>query len=193
MFYTNGIGFESLETVLKVYKKQARPLEEVLAFFSQEDNRKQVQQVYETLPPITIKEALALGNTEQRMIVLRIFTPEEVAQDLPAEKIDSQTIKKKQIRWDENLKPYEYVYEDTYTLHKIAAKELGVKERSWWVSPDIFFVQCQCTSTDRMYYLYVPPEAAENGDAIEAIAWTMQIEGQPLTKQQYLNLMYTET
>ncbi|MEM9980966.1 MAG: hypothetical protein AAF734_00625 [Bacteroidota bacterium] len=193
MFYTNGIGFESLETVLKIYKKQARPLAEVLAFFSQEDNRKQVQQVYETLPSITIKEALALSNTEQRMMALRIFTPEEVAQDLPTEKIDSQTIEKKQIRWDQNLKPYEYVYEDTYTLHKIAAKELGIQERSWWVSPDIFFVQCQCASTDRMYYLYVPPEAAENGDAIEAIAWTMQLEGQPLTKQQYLNFMYTET
>jgi hypothetical protein len=41
--------------------------------------------------------------------------------------------------------------------------------------------------------LYVPQEVGEYRDAIMAIAWTMRFNGVPLKKEQYLNMMYSET
>lgn len=193
MFYTNGVRFEDLNIVLKIYKKQSKSLEEVLSFFSNPQNQFKVNELYPSLPPITIQDAIKLSNTEQRMTALRIFSPEEIAQSLNAKVLNEQTVHKKQIRWDKNLKPYEHSFEDTYTLYQISASEIGIEQRTWWISPDIYFVKCKCASSDRIYYIYVPKEAAEKQDALEAIAWTMQINGKPINKAQYLSLMYSET
>ncbi|MDJ1470391.1 hypothetical protein [Xanthocytophaga flava] len=190
--YTKGIAFEKLETVLKIYKKQARSQSEVLSLFSQDTHRKTIEDTYEKLVPLTIAEALLLSNAEQRMVALQCFGVEELVTKLNAKQLDAQTITKKQIRWDEHLKPYEHTYEDTYELYKIDAKSLGI-ERHFWREPAIYFVKCQCASTDRLYYLYVSEDIAQQQDAIAAIAWTMRFNGKPLTKQQYLNLMYSET
>jgi hypothetical protein len=192
MFYTAGVSFDDLSIVLSVYKKQNRPLEEVLSFFSRESNRESVKELYPNSSPITIREAIQLPNAEQRMAILRLFAPEEIAEELQAKLLDSQTIRKTQIRWDKSLKPYKHTFEDTYSLYQIKAGELGIEERPWWKSPNVYFVKCKCATTDRLYYIYVPQDAAKNNDAIEAIAWTMQINGKPITKKQYLNLMYSE-
>ncbi|TAF63934.1 MAG: hypothetical protein EAZ55_12570 [Cytophagales bacterium] len=193
MYYSQGIKFEDLTILLRIYKKQEKTLSEVLHLFSQPNSLAMIEMQYEKLLPITIQEALRLDNAEQRMVALRNFSPEELITQINAELIDSQTIEKKQIRWDKDLQPYEYCYKDTYSLYKVAASALGIEERSWWRSLDIYFVKCQCASTDRLYYLYVPAEAAEAKDAITAIAWTMQIEGKPINKEQYLSFMYSET
>jgi hypothetical protein len=193
MFYTSGVGFEELKTVLKIYKKQNRTLEEVLSFFSNPDNIEKVAKSYPAISPISIQEAIKLDNTEQRMIALKIFSHEEIIRDLNAKVLDKQTIKKKQTRWNKNFQPYEYTFEDTYILYEVKGEKMGVTLRSWMPPQNIYFVKCKCASTDRIYYLYVPKEAAANKDAIEAIAWTMQIEGTPITKKQYLTLLYSET
>ena len=193
MYYFDSIGFNDLNLVLKLYKKQERPLEEVLSFFSLAKNIKKVNKIYPDLEPIQVNEAIKIPNAEQRMVALRVFSPEEFVDKLGAKVLDTQTVNKKHIRWDDNLKPYEFTFEDTYTLYQVSAKKLGLQERSWWKSPDIFFVKCKCASTDKLYYIYVSPEAAEKKDALEAIAWTMQINGTPINKSQYLTLMYSET
>ena len=101
-----------------------------------------------------------------------------------------KTIYKKQIRWNADLKPYTHEFEDVYELYKVSSNLLGLEKRLW---QNVYFVKCKCASSDRMYYIYVHPEAAKNHDAIEAIAWTMRWNGIPLTKEQYLHLMYSET
>lgn len=191
-YYVNRVKFEDIQIVMSIYKQQDRSQEEVLSFFSQPQNREVITSEYENTLPIKVKEAIKLANAEQRMVALRGFEPEQIANELEATLLDSQTIEKKQIRWNKDLKPYNHEYKDTYALYKIEAKTLGV-DQWWWREPAIYFVKCECPSTDRLYYLYVPQEAAQNNDAIEAIAWTMRFNDQPLTKQQYLNLMYTET
>jgi len=82
-------------------------------------------------------------------------------------------------------------YNDTYELYKISARELGLDE--WrFRQKGIYFVKCTCPSTNHNFYLYVPPEIGEKRDAIAAIAWTIQIDGVPITRQQYINLMYAD-
>lgn len=191
-YYINRVRFEDINIVMSIYQQQGRPKAEVLSFFSQPQNREIIEKDYDQTAPIQVKDAIKLANAEQRMVALRSFEPEQVAKELDATLLDSQTIEKKQIRWDKDLKPFEHQYKDTYELYKIEGKTLGINEW-WWREPAIYFVKCECPSTDRLYYLYVPEEAANNKDAIEAIAWTMRFNDQPLTKQQYLNLMYTET
>lgn len=193
-FYTQGIEFEDIHTVLKIYRRQGKTLSEVLTFFSQEANQDFVQQNYLTLAPINVKEAISLANSEQRAAALKSFGIEEIVRDLNATLVDKQVIKKSQIRWDDTLKPYQHRFEDTYELYRIPAKTLGLVP-NWGEADllDVYFVKCNCTSTDRKYYLYVPQRVGVKKDAIAAIAWTMQFNGQHLTKQQYLNLMYSET
>lgn len=190
-YYINRVQFDHLNTVLRIFKVEERTKEEVLTFFSQPENRTFIEEEYDALKPFTVKEAIKLPNVEQRMAALRAFQAEEVVKDLKAKQLDKQIISKKQIRWDENLKPYEFAYDDEYTLYAVDAKTLGLN--NWWRSTELYFVKCNCPSTDRQYYIYVAEEAAQNKDAIEAIAWTMRFNGQPLKKEQYLNLMYSET
>ncbi len=192
MFFVDGVRFNDLQTTLRIYRQQAKSKEEVLSYFSEADNKQEVARVYDSLMPFTVQEAILLPNSEQRMVSLRGFEIEDIVAKLDAEKIDTQTITKKQIRWDKQLKPQEVVFEDTYELFKIGAKILGV-DRWWGQEPAIYFVKCQCPSTDRNYFIYVPAKVAKENDAITAIAWTMRFNGVPLNKEQYLNLMYTES
>ena len=192
-YYTQGIAFDELSTVLRIYRRQGKTLAEVLAYFDIPENRAWVTQQYETLTPITVKEAIAFENNEQRMAALRVFSAEEVAEGLEATLLDAQTIHKKQIRWQKNLMPYTHEFEDTYELYKIPAAVLNL-ENTWRTDdPSVYFVKCKCASTDRQYILYVPREVGEQQDAIVAIAWTMRFNGIPLNKEQYLNFMYSET
>lgn len=190
-YFVNRVKFEDLSTTLRIFKAEEKSKALVLSYFSQEKNRQAVAEKYDSLQPFTVAEALQLSNAEQRMVALRAFDVNTIAQELEAIKLDAQTVKKKHIRWDEHLKPYEVEFEDTYELYKVESEKLGFSYS--WMDSSIYFVKCNCPSTDREYYLYVAKEAAINEDAIEAIAWTMRFEGKPLTKAQYLNLMYTET
>ena len=60
---------------------------------------------------------------------------------------------------------------------------------------DVFLVKCKDTSTDRIYHIYVDPNiSGATTDAISAIASTMRTsDGKPLTKEQYIDLMKTES
>jgi hypothetical protein len=191
VYYFKKIKFEKIDVLIKLYKKQGKSKSEVLSLFTQEDNRLFVQTRFDELAEMTVNEALALQNAEQRMIALTVFNPDEFIAEVNAELLDEQTVSKKQIRWNEVLQPYEVVYEDTYSLYKISAFELGLENIAR--TSCIYFVKCKCTSTGKIYYLYVPESIADLGDAIGAIAWTYRFNDSPLSKEQYLNLIYTET
>jgi hypothetical protein len=191
-FYTRGVAFDELKPVLQIYRRMERSKEDVLSFFTDEENRKFIETNYEKIQPITAKEALSFANAEQRMVAARSISPGELVEEIGAELINKQTISKKQIRWDQENKPYQHEFEDTYELYKINVEKLAVSTNRW-VRPAIYMVKCSCTTTGRVYYLYVHEDAAREGDAITAIAWTYRYNGIPLTKHQYLNLIYTET
>lgn len=191
-FFTSGVAFDSLETVLRIYRRRDLSVEQVLAYFSDETNQQFVKEHYEKLKPITAREALAFANAEQRMAAIRSIPPEEIMQEVNAELVDRQVIQKDQIRWDDNMKPYRHSFKDTYELYKIPTAAFGIRQTNW-VKPAIYAVKCNCTSTGRVFYLYVDENAGKAGDAVAAIAWTFRYNGVPLTREQYLNLLYSET
>lgn len=188
-YFVSGVRFDELPVVLKIYKRQKLTKELVLEYFSAPENQQIVMELYDTVEPISVSEALRLGNAEQRMVALRSIDLHEIKDEMNAELINTQTIKKKQIRWDAQLKPREHIFEDTYELYKISPKKIGITTSI----SGIYFVRCKCTTTDRIYFLYVAPEIGEKGDAVAAIAWTMRINGTPLSKKQYLTLLYSES
>ncbi|MEO1653186.1 MAG: hypothetical protein AAFU64_06555 [Bacteroidota bacterium] len=190
-YYINRVQFASIRTVLRIYKTQGLSQEEVLAYFSAFPNRELIHREYETLSPLTVPEAIQLGNVEQRMVALRSFEINEIIHHLEAVQIDEQTLVKRQIRWDAHMKAKIVEYQDTYSLFKIRGRVLGIDW--WWREPAIYFVKCQCPSTQKNYFIYVSDQAAANQDAVEAIAWTMRFRGKPLSKEQYLHYMYAET
>ena len=187
-FRVNTVEFSDLEQVLRIFKAQGLDRNDVLGLFSDERNRRVVLERFDRLQPYTVPEAIALRNAEQRMAALAAFAPEEIVSQMKAKRLDQQTVRKRSLRWDENLNPTPVEYADTYELLK-----LRVKGEHRWQNLDVYVVRCTCPSTDRTFYLYVPEEVARQKDAIAAVAWTMQIDGRPLTRDEYCELLYSET
>jgi hypothetical protein len=74
------------------------------------------------------------------------------------------------------------IIHDKYELYKIKGDKLFPEEKSEWrrANADIYAVRCWCTTTEREYWIYVPRHIGEMKDAIEAIAWTFQLNiGEP--------------
>lgn len=192
-----------------------------------------VHEMWDSITPVTVQEALAISNTEIRRTYFNCIGVETLFKNLDPVLRDRQVIKKKRTRWDDNNDPYEYEFEDVYELYEIAGTKLYSTDR-WGREPNpVFAVRCWCTTTNREYWLYVPEIAAtgrnsqawEDRDkapvynAISAIAWTIRIDVKDpekiyrqgdivivkikpsaksvssyhLDKNQYLQLMYSET
>lgn len=215
-YYHKGVQFDNLKTLLRVYKTAGISLElllkEYICLNSSEPKYleavKQVEEMYDGLEPYSPKEVFkTFQNAEQKMCLLSLFAPEDIAKSLDSELIDTQTVTKKQTRTVikdrenqndktnlnklqiDNVGLEEIEYDDTYELHRSDKSVLGTDE-------DVFFVKCKDTSTEREYYLFVDPSAGEDvsKDAIAAIASTMRKDDDtPLSKEEYLELLASET
>lgn len=187
----DGVEFDNLELPLRIYRTRGLPRVDVLSYFSAQDNRRSILTGYDQLPPLTVAEALTLPNAEHRLVALASFDPASILPEVGAELLDSQTVTKTQVRWDADLQPRTVEYDDTYELYRF---KLEQPTSFGGMHIDIFhLVACECPSTARRFHLFVPPMVGYQQDAIAAVAWTMQISGEPLTKEQYLALMYAET
>ena len=187
-YRVNRVEFDDLEQVVRIFKARGLDQAGVLGLFSDESNRRYIIDAFDALPPFTVAEALRLVNAEQRMAALAAFEPEAIVTHMNAKSLDRQTLRKKRIRWDRDLSPRVVDYEDTYEL-----LTYRIKDRIGWDTLDVYVVKCTCPSTNRQYYLYVPEDVAKHQDAIAAVAWTMRFRGRPLTKQEYVDFMYSET
>jgi len=51
------------------------------------------------------------------------------------------------------------------------------EESSSWrtANATVYAVRCWCSTTGREYWIYVPRNIGQKGDALEAIAWTVQL------------------
>ena len=215
-FYHKGIQFDNLPTLLKVYKTAGLNLELIFAEYiclnSSEpmylEAVKEIKNVWDNLEAYSPKDVfIEFKNQEQKMCLLSLFAPEDIAKSLDSEIIDSQTITKKQTRTvlrdrtDQNDKRdinkmliddvdlEEFEYDDTYELHRSKNTVLGTEN-------DVYFVKCNDASTDKSYYLFVDPNAGDSvrTDAIAAIASTMRKDdGSILSKTDYLELLQSET
>lgn len=181
----------TLSTALRLWKTKYRDLKqfksEVCKHPALKDFYNFVAEMWESITPVTVEEALKLSNTEDRRTYFDCIGPEKLFKDLNAKRLDKQVVKKSRTRWDDNNDPYEYEFEDVYELYKIpASKIFEAPEAKWMRQDDVYAVRCWCTTTNREYWLFVPKSAAvesvwedgnstETYDAVKAIAWTIRI------------------
>jgi hypothetical protein len=195
-----------------------------------------VEELWDAVEKITIKEAFSQTNAEKRRVYFLCIGVSNIFKDLNPNLLDRQVIKKKRTRWDSNNDPYEYEFEDVYELYGIPVEKIfkNSDSTSGRLSGRsiITAVRCWCTTTNREYWIYVPEEEClvnraqrwntthkKKYDAIKGIAWTIridtsepekiyrqgdiivvkvgkrskQIDWHHLTKEEYLDLMYSES
>ncbi|OJV50973.1 MAG: hypothetical protein BGO31_10930 [Bacteroidetes bacterium 43-16] len=146
-----------------------------------------VEECWNTIEPITIGEALKEKNMEKRRVMFDCIGISKLFAQLNPELLDRQEVQKIRMRWDENNKPYQYKFNDTYELYKIPGEKLFVFPAESWNKPvPVYAVRCWCTTTAREYWIYIPEEIAlgapswktkaHKPDAIRAIAWTIRLD-----------------
>ena len=216
----------SHDTAMRIWKTTYADFAEfhrnVIKFDHMNDFRKHCAEIWEEIVPATVKEAFAEPNLEIRRLLFKAIGVAKIFAELDPVLIDKHTLTIENLRWDEkNVARIEHV-EDTYELYRIDGKKLFPEEKSEWKTSraNIYAVRCWCTTTGREYWIYVPREVGEKNDAIEAIAWTLQINisnpekiyrqgdiiiskagpesqvllrPQSLTKDQYLTLLVSQT
>jgi hypothetical protein len=190
-YIVNGREGYSLTEALRLWKTKYESdfrdfIRDVTPHESLHDFRDFVKDMWESIVPVTVEEALQRSNTEDRRTYFDAIGVEKLFKQLDPTLKDRQTIKKKRTRWDDNNDPYEYEFEDVYELYEMPGNKLFTSDRWGNQGRPVFAVRCWCTTTNREYWLYVPVEAAsgtswwniENAkyDAIQAIAWTIRID-----------------
>lgn len=226
----------SLSLALRLWKTKYEDLKQFKAAVCNHPNLEEfynfVAEIWDSIKPVTVKEALAVKNTEDRRTYFDCLGPQKLFKEMNAELLDKQVVKKKRARWDDKNVQYEYEFEDVYELYRIPGDQMFERPaESWRRNEDVFTVRCWCTTTNREYWLFVPENAAcesmwRSGeckitwDAIKAIAWTIRLSithpekiyrqgdiivakaseessetrfARHLTKEDYLELMYSET
>ncbi len=189
-----------------------------------------VQEMWDSISPVTIEDALKQENTERRRVFFDCIGVQKIFKQLNPKLLDRQVIKKNRMSWSEENVPAPNIFEDVYELYQIDGSKMFEKDQ-WGREPSpVYAVRCWCTTTNREYWLYVNQEAATGQrwlssmdlpvyDAIRAIAWTIRIDvknpeliyrqgdiivvklppvvetcrERHITKEEYLNLMYSES
>ncbi|HWV72880.1 MAG TPA: hypothetical protein VN040_14225 [Pseudosphingobacterium sp.] len=188
-----------------------------------------VSEIWDSIDPITVQEALAEKNTERRRVMFDCIGVARLFKELEPELLDRQVLRKSRTRWDSSNKLYVHSFEDTYELYRLDGNKLFEPLNKWSRANPVYAVRCWCTTTNREYWIYVPETIALNvpewrrsegkPDAIRAIAWTIrldimnpkrifrqgdiivaeesmdsyEVEPYHLNKEQYLNLLFSET
>lgn len=233
-YFVCNLGGFSLSDALRHWKTKFETLKhfkrDVVTHPGLEDFGAFVADIWDSIDPITVTEALKERNMEKRRVMFNCIGTSKLFNALNPELLDKQLIQKTRTRWKENNEPYQYEFIDKYMLYKIPGERLFSDLEGISMKPNpVYAVRCWCTTTNREYWIYVPEEIAlgvaswnlehQKPDAIRAIAWTIRIdvslplriyrqgdiiivvespasktvEPYHLNKEQYLQLMYSET
>lgn len=230
---SNQKGF-SLTEALRLWKAKYPEFidfeKDVITHPSLADFGQFVQEMWDTISPVTIQEALSQPNTEIRRTYFDCIGVQKIFSELEPKQLDRQVINKVRIGWNDDNEPVKKEFEDVYELYQIDGRKMFDLDQ-WGREPNpVYAVRCWCTTTNREYWLYVPMQAAigvtwinnyqkSEPDAIRAIAWTIRIDvknpeviyrqgdiivvkvpedavvcpERHITKEEYLNLMYSES
>jgi len=186
---SNRTGF-TLSEALSLWKAKYADLKDLkkdmITHESLQDFGNFIEEMWESIKPATVQEALAKENAEERRVYFDCIGVQELFKQLEPTLRDRQVIKKKRTKWNDNNDPYQYEFEDVYELYEIDGHKMFETDR-WGRTPNpVFAVRCWCTTTNREYWLYVNSEAATGSrwsipddvtyDAIRAIAWTIRVD-----------------
>lgn len=222
-YNVQGYSGYSFSEALRLYKTRYNDFDTFCRMVITHDGMTQfaalAKQFWEDTPIVTVQEALQYKNLEHRRVSFLCIGIENLFKALQPELIKSETVHKINHRWDSENILYSQHLNDTYELYRIPKEKFFRPEQLDTRSADVFAVRCQCTSTQRDYFIYVNDEAVKQNDPIEAISWTIRLnvknpkriyrqgdiiiaeadidaqvcEPYHLSREQYLNLMYAET
>jgi hypothetical protein len=134
--------------------------------------------IWDEIPELRVTEAFAENNLEIRRLFFKAIGVQNIFAKMNPELIDTQIIKFTNAQWYEDGTPKEpKVIRDKYELYKIEGKKLFPEQANTFrvENATVYAVRCWCTTTEREYWIYVPRWVGEKEDAIEAIAWTAQL------------------
>lgn len=157
-----------------------------------------LKEFWDDIVPYTFAEiAETFHNIEDRRLAIKCLGVERLYKEVNPTLVSQETINKTTC-WANSKGDIETVnYNDTYCLYKVEGSfwSKNTQTSSWRASgfPDVYFVKCKDTSTDREYFIWVDADsvkAVNDGDAdtssgflrsddhkinaISAIAWTIQ-------------------
>jgi hypothetical protein len=153
----------------------------VITHASLHDFGKMVEEAWDSIEPLDTQTAFQEKNLERRRVFFRCIGVRALFRNLQPLLLDRQVLKLQNNRWDEENQHYVDAIEDVYELYKIDGKHIlppedGSRLHTWRREQStVFAVRCWCTTTKREYWIYVPRNVAEKNDALEAIAWTVQL------------------
>lgn len=148
-----------------------------------------VREVWDETPAITVTQAFGTKNIEHRRLIFNVIGPENLMATLKPELLDTKTIVRENLVYNNDGDCATEVLTDTYELYKIDEDRLFADttetRRFSRQNNNCYAVKCKDSSTDREYWIYVTDEAAKNNDALEAIAWTYQLHTPVYTNSIY--------
>jgi len=147
-----------------------------------------IREAWAEAPALTTEQAFTAPNIEHRRVIFNVIGVDNLMATLKPELVDSKTITRENLVFDSEGKSKTELLLDTYELYKIDGDRLfegtGNADR-WQRDRSVYAVKCKDASTDREYWIYVHADAAKDGDALEAIAWTYQMKSLVYTNSIY--------
>ena len=146
---------------------------------------KNVCDKWDSIPDVSVQEAFEEKNIEVRRLFFKAIGVSELFNQLEPKLIDTQILEKEGDSWNDENKVITVTMTDKYELYQIQGSKLFPEEKSDWRAGNatIYAVRCWCSTTNREYWIYVPKTIGEKNDALEAIAWTVQLD---ITEPEYI-------
>lgn len=174
-----GISYNDALILWKtMYKDFNTFMTNVIRFDSMKDFGDHCASVWKDIKVATAQDAFAKENLEVRRLYFKAIGIEKMFQELEPTLVAEETIVFNNAVWNESDSSMDVkIIHDKYELYLIKGSKLFPEEKSEWRrdNADIYAVRCWCTTTGREYWIYVPRFVGERKDAIEAIAWTFQL------------------
>lgn len=172
----------SHDHALKIWKTMYKDFNDfvknVIKSESMQDFADYCASIWKEIPVLKAQDAFAEPNLEMRRLFFKAIGVEKMFKELEPELVNEQTLVLNNMTWNESDKSMDIVIiHDKYELYKIKGDKLFPEEKSEWRrgNADTYAVRCWCTTTNREYWIYVPRHIGEKNDAVEAIAWTVQL------------------
>lgn len=150
-----------------------------------------IAEAWDDAEELTTLQAFSTPNIEHRRVIFNAIGVDNIMAKLEPELVDTKTIVRKNLTYNEQGIIGEVELVDTYELYKIDGSKLftGTTAGERWSrlrnDQHVYAVKCKDASTDREYWIYVQADAAKNNDALEAIAWTYQMKTSVYTNSIY--------
>jgi hypothetical protein len=175
----HGVSYKDALILWKtMYKDFNTFMTNVIRFDSMQEFGDHCASVWNEIKPATAQDGFAQENLEIRRLYFRAIGIEKMFQELDPALVAEETIVFNNAVWNDSDNSMDVkIIHDKYELYLIKGDKLFPEEKSDWrrANADIYAVRCWCTTTGREYWIYVPRHVGEKKDAIEAIAWTFQL------------------